>query len=46
MIGYEVGTLVDGCLWDLHRKMKRVLADYHRLIGGDGSKGRMGADPD
>ena len=45
MVGYEVGTLVAGCLWDSHRKMKRVLVDCHRLIVGDGSKGRMRADP-
>ena len=46
MVGYEVGTLVDGCLLGLHRKMKRVLADCHRLIEGDGNRGRMRADPD
>ena len=46
IVEYEVRVIGTGCLWDLRRKMRRVLADYRTLIADGENRGlMMAADP-
>lgn len=45
IVGYEVGMIGAGCLWGLRRKMRKALADCHRLIVGGGNRGLRRAGP-
>ena len=45
-VEYEVGVIESECRWGLRRKMRRVLADYRRLIVDDENRDLLMADPD
>ena len=45
IVGYEVDMGGADCLWGLRRKMRKALADCHRLTVGGGNRGLRRADP-